>query len=610
MEGGRVVTAEIFDPLTIAVRAYAFPFADDDEDQSEDKKQTPGKGGGQRNRNTPQRTIVFDTETSTDESQRLHFGSYRYYIDRLGTVPGQVCVEEGLIYADELPDRDPVAFQVLQSYVASHQAKVSPGRRGALRLLSRSEFVEQILYKYGYRNQATIVGFNLPFDLSRIALSSGTSRGFLSGGISLRFWEDERFRPRIAYRALDSRRTLMQFTRHDDPKKIRGHFLDLRTLAFALTDKAQSLEGACASFGVPYVKRDVTHGVITEEYVTYCREDVGATTDLFRATISEFRRHPIDLLPTKAYSPATIGKSYLRAMGIPPILERQPDFDPVILAAGMEAFYGGRAECRIRMTPLPVLYVDFLSMYPTVNGLMGNWDLIIAQRIEVDEVAEEIRELLAAPELPDQCFDPAYWPRLRCLVQLAPSGDILPVRAAYDPANPDFGIGINPYKLDGGAWYSLGDVMASVILGGPVPQVLRAVHLRPVGQQTGLNPVSLRGMVEVDPRYGDFFRTVIELRKRIAKDSNYSRAEREQLTLFLKVLANSAAYGILAEFVREESSTPVDVLVHTGDGMSFHTSTLTPERPGAFCFPPIAATITGGARLMLALLERQVIDAG
>src|SRR6516225_7382040 len=35
-----------------------------------------------------------------------------------------------------------------------------------------------------------------------------------------------------------------------------------------------------------------------------------------------------------------------------------------------------------------------------------------------------------------------------------------------------------------------------------------------------------------------------------------------------------------------------------------------PEAPGEYCFPPMASLITGGARLMLALLERSVADLG
>ena len=42
----------------------------------------------------------------------------------------------------------------------------------------------------------------------------------------------------------------------------------------------------------------------------------------------------------------------------------------------------------------------------------------------------------------------------------------------------------------------------------------------------------------------------------------------------------------------------------------FHTHVSTPEEPGAYFFSPFAACIAGAARLMLALLERCVTDAG
>jgi hypothetical protein len=59
--------------------------------------------------------------------------------------------------------------------------------------------------------------------------------------------------------------------------------------------------------------------------------------------------------------------------GIVPPLERQPDFPPAVLGYAMAAYYGGRAECRVRRTPMPVVYVDYVSMYATVNALMGLW---------------------------------------------------------------------------------------------------------------------------------------------------------------------------------------------------------------------------------------------
>jgi hypothetical protein len=50
-----------------------------------------------------------------------------------------------------------------------------------------------------------------------------------------------------------------------------------------------------------------------------------ATSELAVKLLEEYDKHPIILQATKAYSPASIGKAYLRAMGIVPILERQPD---------------------------------------------------------------------------------------------------------------------------------------------------------------------------------------------------------------------------------------------------------------------------------------------
>src|SRR5687767_6611130 len=69
---------------------------------------------------TPKVALVFDTETTIDTAQRLTFGSYRYL--RLVDEGPAVCVEEGLFYADELPERDPEGFAVLQSYVRDYQA--------------------------------------------------------------------------------------------------------------------------------------------------------------------------------------------------------------------------------------------------------------------------------------------------------------------------------------------------------------------------------------------------------------------------------------------------------------------------------------------------------
>lgn len=55
----------------------------------------------------------------------------------------------------------------------------------------------------------------------------------------------------------------------------------------------------------------------------------------------------------------------------------------------MNAYFGGRAECRIRRVPVPVVYMDFQSMYPTVCALMNLGKLLTCQRVEI--VEEDLR---------------------------------------------------------------------------------------------------------------------------------------------------------------------------------------------------------------------------
>jgi hypothetical protein len=57
-------------------------------------------------------------------------------------------------------------LKTLKSYTAAN----------GLSLLSRDEFADNIFYDIGYQLRATIIGFNLPFDISRIAIRHGSAR--------------------------------------------------------------------------------------------------------------------------------------------------------------------------------------------------------------------------------------------------------------------------------------------------------------------------------------------------------------------------------------------------------------------------------------------------
>jgi hypothetical protein len=607
---------------------------------------------------SPRLLLFADTETTVDPSQRLTFGS-----SRLATCTGERLAEH-LFCADTLPTADQAT---LQEYACSHVEDVDPLHRRRLRVLTQRDYLRTVFWPVALRARGLVVGFNLPFDLTRVSYGWGAARGmFYGGGFSLPLARvhaaahipppttapttmlrthpstrpsvqtetENHFRPRIAIKSLDSKRALMGFTRYHRPDRVdlipegsadgtpdsayhfRGHFLDLRTLAFALTNRGHSLRSACKAFGVPRDEskgRAKQHGLITPGYIGYNRQDVGATQALFGKLRAEFERHPIDLPITEAYSPASIGKAYLEAMGIRPILERQSEFPKRVLGYAMAAYFGGRAECRIRGVPVPVVYLDFLSMYPTVCSLLGIWRLLTCERIRVEEGSEVTAEVeaLLASITPERCLDPANWQQFVGQVQLVPDGDILAARAHYG-GEAAWQIGVNPLSSIEPLWYSIPDAIASTLLTGKPPRVVRALRLIPEGQAEGLRPVKLRGQVPVDPCTQDFFRAVIEERHRLKTRTDLSEEERKRLDAFLKVLANATAYGIFAEMNRQDlpSGERRQVEVWGAWDAPFTCAVSAPEEPGAYCFPPIAACITGAARLLLALLERSVTDLG
>lgn len=123
------------------------------------------------------------------------------------------------------------------------------------------------------------------------------------------------------------------------------------------------MDSAAAAFGLSERKDMVeTHGLVSEAYLTYNRQDVRLTRHLYLALREEWERHAIDLDPEGAFSPAGVAKGYLRAAGISSPLERATKVSPEVLGRFMVAYLGGRSEVRIRRVPLPCRYTDFSSM--------------------------------------------------------------------------------------------------------------------------------------------------------------------------------------------------------------------------------------------------------
>lgn len=294
------------DYLPIAVRAYTERAASDGEDQTPSRPRSPAI--------LPNRALVLDTETTTDSTQRLTFGSYRYL--RLNWGSGShvaSCVEEGFFHGDDLPHRDPKGLAILRDYAAKHRAEVVSGINPRLRLMSSREFAQAVLYTALCVAQATLVVFNMLFDITRVARNVRPASGTFESGFSIALWEyqdkagtwrENKYRPRIRIKTIDSKRAIKGFAvprkvsaidlvaqgGDDEPQWLAfgGPFLDLRQVIYTLTDRSHTLESACKTFGVPYVKRKVQHGRISPEYITYNREDVWATTELYLKAMEEY----------------------------------------------------------------------------------------------------------------------------------------------------------------------------------------------------------------------------------------------------------------------------------------------------------------------------------
>jgi hypothetical protein len=92
---------------------------------------------------------------------------------------------------------------------------------------------------------------------------------------------------------------------------------------------------------------------------------VARTAQLYQACLAELATLNLPITPARAFSPASLSKAVLDALGVTPHPARPEPLPPQVLRRFMSAFYGGRAECRIRRTEVPVSLVDFTSMYPT-----------------------------------------------------------------------------------------------------------------------------------------------------------------------------------------------------------------------------------------------------
>jgi hypothetical protein len=552
--------------------------------------------------------LVLDCETSTEElGQKLNFGVYR----KCKLVKGEyVTAEEGIIVADRLEEREgKEAVELLQRFACTHKADTTCGRFAKIRVYSRSEFVEKVFYPWAVLRKAVIVGANLPFDLSVLSVAyheHKTENGF-SSELAARYRKKENKRyPRLRDVPKNSRTSFLDLSggtgAYKCGKRFRGRFLDVLTFAFAMRNTHFSLGSACGQWDVPGKLDHKPSGKVTLEEIKYCREDVAATLRLLNAQMTEYETYPILLPPESAVSPASLAKSFKETMGLERPLIKFNRLPNRIHGIAMQAYFGGRSEVRIRDVELPVVLLDYTSNYPASAALLNTWNLEIAEKIRIKDFTKEARAILRSVS-PHKVRERKFWSQLNFIAKVVPDGQFLPGRTVFSEESgaEDTNIGWNPLFSSSGIWFTAPD-LANAVLHGHAIKIMKAIRLDPIRIQDGIaNKIPLGNRI-IDPIQDNPYVAWVE-------EKEVTKGEKRN---FIKCLLNAGGYGLTAELNRKRfgKNNPQKIRVWTGEKELPPITSTEFEEPGKWYFPWTGSLITGGGRLLLGVLEKEVLTLG
>ncbi len=577
------------DRLDLYFRAHTTPVDGEKEDWKTRRIKQPGHA------------LIFRCATTNDEKQDLLFGGYI----SAHLKNGQFFAEEiGLFYGDGHPD----GLRVLKRFT----------KDSAFELGNIQEFRRKVFLKY-LKAGSLIVAYDAPFEISRIAVKWNKSlKRRHAFSFYFRMFKDKKtgktrpsgFEPGLSIESLDASKAIYRLIKYrfhekdsdgEEEQQLSDiHILDLKTLTGVITGEAYALSSACEIFGAPASRAWKFRSRVTKPAIECLLKNVTGELELLNRLRLECERHPVDLVPERCYSPATLAKEHWSAMGITPPKEKF-NIPDRINGIAMQALVAGRAECVIRRTPLPVTYVDFHAQFPAVSKLLNCREILCAESLEFRDFTAQAREILERTTR-DGCFRSAFWKQLRWYALVEPQEDVVPIRAKFGQREDfDPTIGWNFLTSKQPVWMTGPDVIAAKLMTGKPIKVLEAIEVIPRGMQPGLMSVKLYRQLEVDPRRDDLAVKLIELR-------NSLKTKDPEIASGLKVAANSAAFGLLCQLNIKDLDSPSSLHVFSGQ-----TSYRTPpakvwEEPAEFFCPVIASLVTGGSHLLCAMLECAVRD--
>ena len=188
----------------------------------------------------------------------------------------------------------------------------------------------------------------------------------------------------------------------------------------------------------------------------------------------------------------------------------------------------------------------------------------------------------------EDCFRPETWLRLAAFVKVRPRGEAFPVRVKYDPRGQSWQIGSNPLTSDDGIVVCPARRGRGQAACRQDARDGRSIPPRGRGQsKRGLRADEVARQRAVDPRTQDFFRLVIEERKRTQRKDGTRRDRARPSRQGPQGTANAGSYGIFAEMNRKEQpgGRKVPVTVWNSDGAALRDESERPRKsPGRTAF--------------------------
>jgi hypothetical protein len=483
----------------------------------------------------------------------------------------------------------------------------------------------KLFYAVAWKDQALVAGFELLALFGALAVRAGRRRRGKNGSYRRNAWslalledrnpntgnvEPPQFLPRIYVDRMASV-DIISFgaIRGSKGRAEKGELLDLSNLGYALSSDRREFAEAVEDF-----TGEIIGGV--PDPAGRMRAAGRALVSLADATLGYFdtlhsglsRASGGPLSETKAFGPGSIARAYARCAGyLPP-----PAVVPEMIGLAAEANHGAWAGIGVRGR-VPVVETDYRRQYAMIYARQGIGDLLAGSRLNFIEATEEIRARAAA-------MTPlALGPDLNAICLARFRGEPKMTRALFKDIGDrkteaeDFTLAMVPYWNAEPEPVYLADVVASRLLCGRVPEIVRAWRIEPA-EPRQLQITRVMGR-RIDPAATPLPLFFAEEGERVRRGEGRYEAIPERvrghLVTGIKAMGNIAAYGMLLQTTEIDlpHGESEEVTLLTGRG-ALRAKVAIPEEDAAFTCVPAGGLVAASGRLLLAGLHHAVTKRG